>query len=115
MTVAALHVVSAQDAAHALRHNLGPARAWNDFLSDCIQERTDFHGLVLLPTAASLYRGSPRPLYAVADIYAFVRQAHARMRSITAARRLDVSLIMVDLADGRHWRERVVPTAPYSR
>lgn len=68
----------ATDTATYLRAKLGKARAWSDFLVDCIRDRTEFCGLTLKPLAY-LHNRCGRPVYRIDDVRDFVTRALALM------------------------------------
>jgi hypothetical protein len=99
----------AGEVAYMLRRDLGPQRAWSDFLTDCIQGKTNFHGLVLLPVACIHRKGSRRPAYLKEDVFAFVRQALAVSPPPSSnTKGWQVDIVDLDPSDLRPWRSRVV-------
>jgi hypothetical protein len=107
-------LLSAAETATILRQHLGPARAWRDFLADCIRERSQLHGLVLLPYAArdGGRRLVPRPLYRAADVVEFIRAVRSANPSLRAAP-IAAEVFEVTTAPGLPWRLRIArPSKP---
>ena len=88
----------AADTAFYLRAKLGRARAWGDFLSDCIRDRTDYFGLTLLPIAYLSDR-CRRPVYQVTQVREFVELALQRAPAPRCARELHQILITMPVSD----------------
>lgn len=70
-------VYTQPDTVTLLHAELGSIRAWRDFLADCIRNRTDFHGLQLLPVAYLKARCG-RPVYDMHQVLAFINEARLR-------------------------------------
>lgn len=69
-----MKIYSAAETVFILRKQLGPMRAWSDFLSDCIRIRTNLDGLMLMPINHVDDGRAKRPVYALEDIVAFIRE-----------------------------------------
>lgn len=85
-----------------LRQALGRMRLnWSDFLADCIRNRTNLHGLQLLPIAKLKLPGDrrKRPRYATAAVTGFILGILEKVpRPPAAARELNKVLIAIDPA-----------------
>lgn len=68
--------VPASEAAYILRRNLGPIKAWDDFLADNRRERQNLNGLTL-PSCGKVRDRARRPIYDVRDIAKFIADAKA--------------------------------------
>lgn len=94
-------VIPAAEVAFYLRAKLGPIRAWADFLSDSIRERQAIGGMRLLPCCKKSDGHVMRPMYAVADIEAFI--AHV-LKSVPGAGPQKVQPITLTIDRRRPWR-----------
>lgn len=107
-----LPLLSQPETVAILRQQLGPSRAWRDFLADCIRDGTSLCGLQLLPYART--KGGAkcgRPLYRPGEIHAFIDAALLRDPALGPSAPV-VIRVKVDTDPGLHWRTRVVRTPP---
>lgn len=93
--------ISAAEVAFYLRAKLGPIRSWADFLSDNIRERQSISGQRLLPCCQKSDGQVMRPMYAVADVEAFI--AHV-LASVPSAGPQRVQPITLSVDRRRPWR-----------
>lgn len=93
--------ISAAEVAFYLRAKLGPIRAWADFLSDNIRERQDINGRRLLPCCRKSDGQAMRPMYALADVEAFV--AHV-LATVAGAGPQKVQRTTLTIDRRRPWR-----------
>lgn len=89
------------EAAYMLRMALGPLRNWTNFLSDNIRDRQSIHGLTLIPCARQSDGKAFRPVYAVADVLAFIRDVLA---ADSTAGKAPLKTATLDIDRRRPWR-----------
>lgn len=95
-------LLSAAEAAHALRLSLGP-RQWRDFLTDCRRDRRGLGGwLALMPYATS----GGRPLYHPTDISTFMSEAQKAFPELTPGLKLTAEPYIHDDTIGLPWQMR---------
>jgi len=93
MTATATATVTASEAAYLLRVALGPIRAWGDFLADNIRDKQSLHGLTLMPCCRKKIGRAYRPMYAVADVRAFI----ADVLAVEPSARMKAPVAVIDL------------------
>ena len=94
--------VSAAQAAIILYRQLGPIRAWSDFLSDNIRGRQDIMGLTLKPCAMKKDCRAMRPRYSLNEIHDFIEGVKSRMPEAGPEKRIVPVILAIDTA--RPWR-----------
>jgi hypothetical protein len=87
--------VCSGEAAYMLRLELGPARHWEDMLTDMRRSRTSFHGLVLLPYCLVHDGRARRPYYRVTDVREFIE--HAAAIELPPADKRNISQLTVEV------------------
>ena len=92
--------ITAADTAFVLRARLGNMRSWADFLTDNIRDRQDIGGLTLKPCARRKDARAFRPVYAVADVQAFIADVLALEPKAGPA---PIKTTMLAIEDGHHW------------
>lgn len=70
--MAIFKTLSAGETAYALHRRLGRIRAWGDFLSDCIRNKTTFKGLTLMPCGRMHDGRREVPRYSMSDVRKFI-------------------------------------------
>lgn len=77
MSSSATRVMTAPEAATYLRIELGPMKAWADFLADNIRDKQNAGGETVLPCARIRIGRCRRPVYALDDLRKFVDAVRA--------------------------------------
>lgn len=94
-------VIQSGEAALLLRAKLGPIRAWSDFLADNIRGRQNIHGLTLKPCCRKKIGRAFRPMYAVADVEAFIAKV---LELVPNAGKAPIRPIVLAVDRKRPWR-----------
>jgi hypothetical protein len=97
-------VLSAPETAALLRQALGPAVAWDDWLSDRRRDRGDPLADFLLLPCAYIQERCRRPVYAVKDIIAFIESFRERHTYSLPKTKPKVRVIELDTEDHRSWK-----------
>ncbi|MFC5549519.1 hypothetical protein [Massilia aerilata] len=107
-----LKVMTAPETAYLLRRELGPLRNWDDTLSDMRRGRVEsVHGATLLPICKGKYQGAWRPMYAAADVLAFIKAVLAADPGAVRHAPYQVKTALTDPTDTRPWYTRKLPVA----
>lgn len=96
------NTVSTFETSLLVRLGLGDLRGnWGNCLADFIRGKTSIKGITLLPCAKKHDGRAYRPVYALADIQAFIAKVKA---VIPSAGRTPVRSTVLSIDTGRGWR-----------
>lgn len=101
MATTNVQTISLSEAVFILRIRLGPLRNWTNFLNDNIRGMQDVAGHRLLPCGRRHDGRIFRPIYAVADVLAFIEDVLA---AVPEAGRKPIQPTTLKIDRGRFWR-----------